>query len=92
MDAGGAGNYSDNESYVMTFCSGSSDEIAFDFSSFPFGLQANNDVLTIWYRNRHFYVYLFQLLQTNYRDLLGNNPKSSFTTSHSCLFYGFGLG
>jgi hypothetical protein len=48
MDAGGAGNYSDNESYTMTFCSGTSGEITFDFSSFLFGLQANNDVLTIW--------------------------------------------
>jgi gliding motility-associated-like protein len=48
MDAGGAGNYSDNENYTMTFCSGSLDEITFDFSSFPFGLQANNDVMTIW--------------------------------------------
>ncbi|MCH2231721.1 MAG: gliding motility-associated C-terminal domain-containing protein [Crocinitomicaceae bacterium] len=47
-DAGGNGNYSDNETYVITFCSGSTDEISFDFSSFPFGLQANNDVLTIY--------------------------------------------
>jgi gliding motility-associated-like protein len=47
-DAGGSGNYANNETYTMTFCSGASNEIAFDFSNFPFGLQANNDVLTIW--------------------------------------------
>ena len=33
-DAGGSGNYSNNESYTMTFCSNNGGEIGFDFTSF----------------------------------------------------------
>ena len=45
LDAGGLGNYSNNENYTFTICSASGGPISLDFTGLPFQVETNFDFL-----------------------------------------------